>query len=203
MNKVVIWAAEAIHFMIGTMGMFLKAAGWVQFAWNQMTFNLRALGLAFQAVIMAMLATVKGAIMSSPIGLIPGASDKIDSAINDLSDRMADSVQGMKQDSADSTQILDLAESFTRQFDEGSEYADKMRAMIDSAKVAANEASKEGAGASDRKNTKGKQTHIHHLEIRQDLRNHDPDRIMGAFIKKLEDVADRPTQAVTQENYGV
>lgn len=55
----------------------------------------------------------------------------------------------------------------------------------------------------DRKGPKGPKVQINHVTINQDLRDTDPDRLMAAFIKPLERMADQRVQAYDMTEQGV
>src|SRR5690606_20772768 len=93
---------------------------------------------------------------------------------------------------------FDAANAFDDAADYGKNFAKSLQDRI------ARTLDKESTGAgSGNETTEPPKITIHNVQVYQDLRNHDPDRIMGAFIRKLEKVAALPTSAVTHEDYGV
>jgi hypothetical protein len=46
-------------------------------------------------------------------------------------------------------------------------------------------------------NPKGGNTHIYKMTVTNDLRNNDPDRIIGAFLKSVNKAIDKRTGATT------
>ena len=62
----------------------------------------------------------------------------------------------------------------------------------------------DGLKDSQKKKTspKGPQVHVENVTINQDLRDHDPDRLMASFVKPMQSLADRRVQAWDQLDMG-
>ena len=50
---------------------------------------------------------------------------------------------------------------------------------------------------------KGSTTHIHKMVVNQDLRNQDPDRVIGAFYRAVDNAVTKRTQATTLPQGGI
>lgn len=199
LNSVIILAAGAVHGIIGVFALFLRAAGVVQFAFNMVTLGLKSIAAGFVAVVDTILRMVR-----DMLSVFPGTGDVVsdlDAAIKATSGSIGDLFESSKQDTRDATKFFDLADVFEGAYDTEGNYA---KALEDATKKALSDANKgAGAGSPGQKFAPAKNITVHNLRVEMDLRNKDPDRIMGAFVRKLEKVTNNPTQAMTHEDYGV
>ena len=211
MQNVLYGLAGIVEGVTGAFSFMLHALLVVDSMVNGVSNTFRILSIGIAAVIMAipkLLATVMrdmGTIMRDipgmdeiGMGLQQGAN-KLDSAMSGVVDFADSQVKAIQQNSADHKKFESAVAAFDNAFDSG-KFSKSVREKIEQGTLGTG---KGGKGGSKKLNTGGRVTNIHKLVIKQDLRDKDPDRIMGAFVKKLEDVAERPTQANTQLDMGI
>lgn len=179
--------------------------GAVAFAANGISFFMRAIAysmgiwgmlkLAFQGVLKAVLSIIELA------AHIPGGPG--DSTVARAQARYEEYSRGVEDTWTDIDKMLRAADdidAFTfKQVD--LERINKEAAEMEK-KLAE---SLENFGKEDPKNMKGPKgpkVQINHLTINQDLRDTDPDRLMAAFIKPLERMADQRVQAYDMTEQG-
>lgn len=180
----------AVAFGANAISFFMRAIAYSIGIWG-------ALKLAFQGVLKAVLAIIE---MSQYLPGV-GASDDFVAHARKRYDEFSNSVQDTFTTVDKLLTAADDIDAFTfKQVDlerinkEADEMAKKLADSL------------ENFGKEDKdklKGPKGPKVQINHLTINQDLRDTDPDRLMAAFIKPLERLADQRVQAYDVTEQGV
>jgi len=200
LTQVLLIAVRGIYFMIDTFEFFLRAAGFVQKAFNAITAGLKVVGIIFSNLIKSMLTKVRSA-----LDIVPGAraarlSSSIGEAIKSLNNTSDSLWKSANADYLEKDDITKLADTFRDAIPEEGTLARDIEQGLEKALTTAATSS---GSSSKRGVSPAKSINVRQIRVEMDLRNQDPDRIMGAFVRKLEKVTNQPTQAATQEEYGI
>ncbi len=193
-NSAIFAMADGMFLLIGAFGVGLKVLGGFQFVFNAFTSGLRMLGLGILGFINGLLITIKGTLP----GMVPG----IDKAIAHISAGIRESAAEIKQDSKDATSMWTQADAFINTgFGEGKS---ALRAALEEAMKKSLDVGTDLGSETTGKGAKPRNvTHIHKMVVNQDLRNMDPDRVIGAFYNAVDrNVANR-TQALSVQEQGI
>lgn len=194
LNTVILQATNAMYGMMGAASAFLRTAGGVALVWNALQSGIAALALGFVYMVKAITDSVvwAGKKLGHDMEKDVAASERMDMLISEMK-------AGIRDDAADVKKWFTMADEWDAASDTGKQWSQK---ILDGLAKSIDKDNKGGSGDDNNTTDNGKIT-IHNMQVYQDLRNHDPDRIMGAFIRKLERTTHMPTQAVTHEDYGV
>ncbi len=200
LTQLIMVMTEAVFALTGAMSFMLRAAGVVAFVFNSITTGFRLFVVGVYALLGGL-----GKAVHSLYALIPGHENSLGAAgAKEFADMMFGAAKNVTadidQDTKDAYKFFEYADAFDAAYDKRSRFAMDLEGRL---KKAA-KASADGTGPDGKQppTRPAKQVTIHNLTVTQDLRNHDPDRILGAFVNKLERVTNNPTQAMTQEDYG-
>jgi hypothetical protein len=188
--------SQSIWYLMGGISVGLRILGAFQLLWNGLTAGLRVVSLGFATLVSGILMMVKAAASAIP-GMESFASG-IGSALADINKERMGTFANIKEDTVDATRLFKAADAFDLAFaEQGKGIAAGLRKALEKGLITG----PEGA-TGNRHMSKGTQVHIHNMKVVNDLRNEDPDRIAGAFVKKLVEVTEHQTQALTLHDYG-
>jgi len=209
-------AADAVYSLTGALAVGMKIAGAFQYVFNAFTAGLRVVKLGFLAVITGFAHMIRGllrvvadaAYQMNLTGLgdkVSGAADSMTDSVSRLRASMTGTVKDIQQDAKDSTQLWNAADRITEGLSSG-----KFRKAWASAQKKADKGLGDGGPLSRGTQTgegpggpAGNVTNIHKMVVNQDLRNQDPDRVIGAFYKAVDESVRKRTQSTALPASGV
>ncbi len=197
-NTMIFMMTDSVHALIAVFGLGLKVLGGFQFVFNAVLFGFKAIGLAFVSLVGGILTMVKSAITST-VGeaFVPAG---LQSAISTLGATTEGLFKSMDKDATDATRAWKLADTFMdAAADPGK---GPLRMMAEKAKKKLTDLGSETAGKGPLAKPTNV-THIHKLIVHQDLRNSDPDRVIGAFYKAVDRSVEKRTQALSLVPEGI
>lgn len=225
LNNAVLWMATAVEWLTGAIATGLRVLGVGQFIFNTFTAGLKGiyagfawLGSGIAKVVSSMLNMLADAISRIPkvgekaAAPLRAAANSVDGAMKVLQSTSADAIDGVKQDAQDAYSLFGKADVFESAFANAEDGVTKgFRGMLDSwiaPEKRELDASSLLAGTSLEGGAKGKgpaggNVHIHKMVVQQDLRNQDPDRVIGAFYKAIDKSVRNRTQSLANAEQGI
>lgn len=199
-QSVIDGVAGALTWMMGVMGDLIRAAGYVSLAVGSVVNGFNLIIIGFTTVIEGILLGIQFLLdsVNAWIGseAISSASASITSAQQVLAeDREKRIVSATSLDTTE--KLFAAAAAFDRATVEGEGITAGLRKDFEGSLAKLGQG--EGGGMTK---AKGANVNIHNMNVYNDMRDQDPDRIMGTFVQKLEDVTMRPTQATTLDDNG-
>jgi hypothetical protein len=215
-NELLLLIADSMHFAGGAMVVFLKTAGYTSVV-------IQGLIGVFASLYQAVLAIITGfnsVILS--LAEIPGVSkipvvkelmEGLGSGQKALQGHMVDVERFIGQQFDGESRFLDAAAAAQKALDNFDPEKGVTAGMRERLKKSRQEGGLYGPelppsgtrgllNAADLKKG-GHTTHIHKLIYQADLRNQDPDRVVGAFFRKVEEISRKPVQASTAVEGGL
>lgn len=191
----------AINGLISMISIGIRVLGIFQAVWNFFTAGLKAIYLGLMGMVTGVVHAIEAA--AGAFGL-SSMEENAHRARMDLVSQGSEVIASIKQDSRDVTQLLEAADAFDAAAVGLQEGITKgAQRAIEKGLLGKGGKGGKGGEEDDLNNPKGPRVHIHNMKVVNDLRNEDPDRIAGAFVKKLIDVTEHQTQALTLHSYGI
>jgi hypothetical protein len=196
---------NALYGLMGVISFGLRVLGVFQFVFNAVQMGLRTIYLGFTYIITGIVTMIKGALEYLP-GM-DGVAANLQTTLNNLNKSSQKTLGNIMMDSQESTAMFERARAFDDAFatpGTGPSEAIKKAAQswIDEAQKKMDDDLLKGESAKSPKVPKGGNVHIHKMVVNQDLRNHDPDRIIGAFYSAVDKSIRNRTQSLAQAEQG-
>lgn len=190
-NNTVQLLTSAIYSFLDAAAFTLKVLGAFQFVWNMVQMGLRAVAIAFDGLMWGMLKTIEK--IASFVGADAIAADARGDAAK-VEALTKERAANIRQDAKDMTQLWNSAEQITKGVakDRLAGALEKVTRKEDDLRVT--------TGTVDGKTTApkssgGSKTIINKMVVHQDLRNQDPDRVIGAFYRAVDKSVRNRTQS--------
>lgn len=199
-QSVIDGVAGALTWMMGVMGDLIRASAYVSLAIGSVVNGFNLIIIGFNTIISGILMGIQYLMdsVNEWIGseALTSASASISSAQQVLADDREKRI--VSATSLDTTEkLFAAADAFDRATVEGEGITAGLRKDFEGSLAKLGKG--EGGGMTK---AKGHNVNIHNMNVYNDMRDQDPDRIMGTFVQKLEDVTMRPTQATTLDDNG-
>lgn len=199
-QSVVEGVASAFNTMMGFLSSTIRVTAYFSMALGGLYNTLQMIAIMFNLVITGILTGVKFLLdsVNEWIGseALASASTQTGYALAKLETDRNKRVDSL--DMSTTRKLFDAADAFDRAAVEGEGITANLRKEFEErlAKLGKGD----GGGLTK---AKGAKVDIHNLNMYNDFRDQDPDRVMGTFVQKLEDVTMRPTQSVALDDNGV
>ena len=203
MQTAVYMLTDAVHFMLATFVLGMKVVGAFQFATNAVILGVKAIGLALIGMIEGIMFLVnqvaQGMAKAHMIDAASAAS--VAGAYASVQSQRKGFVEGMRQDAKDATQVWDAADKLlegqsTGKWAKGIEETMRNDKLGDIGTAGA-------AGGKPPTAPAGGNVNIHKMVVHQDLRNQDPDRVIGAFYRAVDKSVRNRTQSTKLQPGGI
>lgn len=189
-NAAVTGMGTAVNALTSALSIGLRVLGAVQFAFNVVKIGIGLIGIAFVEIINFMLKYARSTIEA--LGVT--APSNLNATIDSLDVVSLSLLNASKEAANNANEMWNLAKVFDAAKAKvggpslWSEWTEKLKKTL-------TDLGTEGRGKGTFKRPKSV-THIHKLIVNQDLRNSDPDRVIGAFYKAVDRSVDKRTQAL-------
>lgn len=199
---------RGVEILTGVISIGLRAWALVSNAFNVVTAGIKVIGTGLLAMIAVVLEAVKRAISYLPgtEAVLGGIQSGLNS-IYGMANRLEASAR--KDVNEDMKRPWEAAQAFDEAFAQAgkgitAKIAEAVTAGPGGGGAGAGGAlAAQGAAQGGLKRPAETQINVHNMNVYNDLRNEDPDRIAGAFVEQIQRRVERPTQAVTLEDYGI
>jgi hypothetical protein len=213
-NGLVLFIADAMHFAGGAMVVFLQTAGLTSIAIQGL---IGIFGALYQAVLLVATGLNQVILdLTAPLSDLPGVKELHGGLAKGqaaLQGHMVDVERFVGQQFDGESRFLDAAAAAQKALDNFDPEKGVTAGMRERLKKSRQEGGLYGPelppsgtrgllNAADLKKG-GHTTHIHKLIYQADLRNQDPDRVVGAFFRKVEEISRKPVQASTAVEGGL
>lgn len=199
-QSVIDGVAGALTWVMGVMGDLIRVSAYVSLAIGSVVNGFNLIIIGFNTIISGILMGIQY--------LMDSVNEWIGSeALSSASASMTSAQQVLAEDrdkriisatSLDTTEkLFAAADAFDRATVEGAGITAGLRKDFEGSLAKLGKG--EGGGMTK---ARGANVNIHNMNVYNDMRDQDPDRIMGTFVQKLEDVTMRPTQATTLDDNG-
>lgn len=191
-NSIILSVANAMLLMMDIMGGVLRVTGYLSIALQGIVVTIKnvigALGIGLAQAIKSVL---------QPLADLPGVGKALDPVMGAMDGMIGASQQWIGGFGDIDSKFLDAADAWdeARGKIDVDDLAARLRASAEEAKKARDNAPDPSGDITDK--PPGNTTHIYKMNVIQDLRNHDPDRIIGAFKKAVNDSVKRRVSANT------
>lgn len=197
---------RGVEILTGVISIGLRAWALVSNAFNIVTAGIKVIGTGMLAMIAVVLEAVKHAISYLPgtEAVLGGIQSGLNS-IYGMANRLEASAR--KDVNEDMKRPWEAAQAFDDAFAQaGKGITAKIADAITASPGGGGGGALAAQGAAQSgglKRPSETQINVHNMNVYNDLRNEDPDRIAGAFVEQIQRRVERPTQAVTLEDYGI
>jgi hypothetical protein len=207
MNGALRFLTGGIEILTGVISMGLRPLGLLVYAFNMVQIGVKSVYQAFLWMISGMLEMMRAAVAA-----IPGTESVVQSlqgTINTVNQHSKSVWAGMKKDGQEAAGALEWGQKFDEAFAKSgdgitgglrkslAEWAAPDKKKIDAGLLAG------GGVASSGKGHPKSTTTIHKMVVHQDLRNEDPDRIIGAFYRAVDRSIEKRVQSTALVDQGV
>jgi len=205
LQGVVDFLGKAIYFLMGIMVTGIRVIGAFYFVWKMLIMGAKTVKLGMIAMIMGIVGIMKAA--ADAIGL-DDMSQTLQNGMNSLYRTSKETVMGMKDDAKEATKFFEYANAFENaRADPDAGITKGLREGLASWRKEGDKdmdlGTMGGAGGKKPPSGGGRATHIHKMVVHQDLRNQDPDRVIGAFYRAVDRSIEKRTSSLALEEQGV
>ncbi|HWB74868.1 MAG TPA: hypothetical protein VG755_07925 [Nannocystaceae bacterium] len=208
-NGLLLFITDALQFAGGAMVIFLQTAGAVSVGVQGLIGVFGGLYTAVLAVAAGLNQIIIDLLGSSVFGNIPGAAglkESMEANQEALLGHMNDAAEFTKAQFDGESRFFDAATAAQQAIDNfdpskgiTADLRERLAAFRQEGELYGPELPPGMSGNLDaaKLSRGGHVTHIHNLRVHMDVRNKDPDRVAGVFLKKIERVSRHPVQAST------
>jgi len=213
LQSVIYFVTDAVYFLLAAFALGMKTLGAFQFLFNAFTAGLKMVYLGFvaigQGVVWAIREMITGVanmlarISERAAAPLRKAASGVDAAYQAIGAHTQDVMKSVQQDAKESTNLWNAADKILEGQSEG-KFREGFDQYVKKMGEGAGQAMGPGGGGPDAPGApKGGNTHIHKMVVNQDLRNQDPDRVIGAFYRAVDNAVTKRTQSTALPQGGL